>query len=300
MSQHDDFKPTRRAAYEFSERSIEHSREFMSHPEAVQALGELAPRIIEVLDSLYIPETSIDSDGTLVVNLPHIVGPRDVPIISAAPETPIRLIRNAPFTPDEKQREAMQYHGQIILDSHDPRIVDEIVDDVNRFDEDPHERNFRFSKLGGLAASLIAYSDTYAVVSSPVLTLNMHTPEEMQANPYVLLHEALHAGDILNEPLVDLRKNGYYRHLLRYELRGYYVSATVLELQRQHNDIFRQYNASYTGVQVIKTVEETRSRHNDFLGIDKFEPNPSIDYDLRRHHISILGSGITPDTILGR
>jgi hypothetical protein len=300
MSKQNDFMPTRSAAHEYSERSIQHSREFMSHPEAIQALGELAPRVVDILDYLYIPDTTIDANGNLVVELRDSVGPRDVPVISAPAGTSVRIIRNAPFSPDESQRDAMRHQGEAILDTTDPGFVDTVVEEMNRISGEDHETKFRFSKFGGLASFLLSYDDTIAMQTSPVITLNMHGPDETEANPYVLLHEALHSADIISEPLIDLRKEGWYRHLLRYELRGFYVSAKVLELQENYSDLFRQYNTSYAGVTLIKRVEDTRSRHNDFLGMDMFEPTSAIDQDLRRHGIAILGDRLTPETILGQ
>ena len=299
MSVHDDFTPTRSAAHEYSERSIQHSREFMSHPEAVAALGELAPRLIEILDHLYVPETHIDKDGTLVVELSESAGSRDVPVISAPSEAAIRVIRNAPYLPDEIQRETIHRQGEAILDNAGAGFVETLVDEISRFDSESRTTNFRFSKFGGLAIFMLTYAEDFAAQSAPIITLNMHGPDEAEANPYVLLHEGLHAADVITEPLIDLRRQGFYRHLLRYELRGYHVSAKVLELQDEYPDLFEQYNMPYAGVSLIKRIEDARSRHNDFLGVDKFEPNQAIDDDLRRHGISILGSHIAPDVRLG-
>ena len=290
MPKQNDFIPTRDAAHEFSERSIAHSREFMSHPEAARALGILAPRLIEALDHLYVPETTVDADGRLVVELPALDDTRAIPVISAPAETVVRLTRTGTFVPDELQHDAIRRAvSEIVYDEAGSQLVGSVIDEMNHFGESVSRSEFTFSRMGGLAVSALAiYQEGFATQSSPVITLNMHGPDEAQANPYVLLHEALHAADITNEPVLNLRLDSLYRHLLRYELRGYHVSAKVIELQESMPGLFRQYNLSYSEIARIKRIEAARLKYNDFLGIDDFEPNPKIETSLRRHGTRIV------------
>lgn len=300
MSKSDDFMPTRRAAHEYSERSIDDSREFMSHPEAVEALGELAPRMVEVLDHLHVPETFTDDDGTIVVELDQAVGPQSVPVISAPAETAIRIVHRGSYVSDELLSKVADGSERPPVDALPGVLDDELFEKHEAYDDESSETKFRFSKFGGLAMFLMSYSKDFAALSSPIVTLNMHGPNETQADPYVLLHEALHAADVVSDPIIDLRQQGFYRHLLRYELRGFYVSAKILDLQERYGQLFKQYNVSYEGIHLVKAIEDARSRHNEFMGIDPFEPDVQIDADLRRQGIFILGSHVAPNDILGK
>lgn len=295
MSNYDDFRPTRSDAYDYSMRSIERSRNFISHPRAAEVLGELAPRLLETLNHLYVPPTIYDepADG-VYIDKPHITGPRHVQLVSLHSGASVYVQNRPPFKPDIAQRRNMSdvlsaVPGMKVSDRFLDRIIERSNDDLDVifevFPDDSVGAKLSFHSTRIASSS----AEKFEVRTTPLVTLIMRNQDEVQASPALLLNAVQQAEDIVEVPLINERRIGVRTNTARRNLIGNYVSATVLHLLRTYPTEFAAFGPVPHKIELrIDTIERLRSMtHGDLLAVDQFNPTESLIRRLKGNGIDI-------------